>query len=207
MIVPEGIYDTMRLSYRREVLDELEVSPPLLRDISRNFLDVRGRFIGAHLQRLAGELREPGFGHRAYVESAGCLILHEVTRALARELPASGAAGGLSSWRKRVLLERLQDEHAPPPTVTELADLCGLSARHLMRTFAQDMGETLGNMIRRVSIERAKKKLIEDHEAIGNIASDLGFSTPASFAVAFRREVGMLPSDFRRQRAGRSQLH
>lgn len=206
MIVPQGQYHTMRLSYSHEVLEDLQIRPGLLDSVSRNFLDLRSRFIGAYLLGLAQELREPGFGHEAFVESAGCVILHEAARALNREIPGIAVAGGLSPWRKRMILERLNDETMPPPSVTELAELCGLSARHLMRTFAQDMGETLGNMIRSVSIERAKKKLLEDDEAIGNIAADLGFSTSASFAVAFRREVGMLPSDFRRKRGCRSGL-
>lgn len=201
MVVPAGVYQTMRLCYSAEMLEETGLNDADLEHLPPASVDLKSQFIGMDLYRLARELQAPRFGHAAFVESAGRVILGEVARLLSQRVAEPAlASGGLSQWRKRIILERLNSECARAPRIAELAELCDLSSRHLMRAFAHEMGETLGDMIRRVSIERAKARLLKDDAPIGEIGRDLGFSTSASFAVAFKREVGLLPSEYRRQR-------
>lgn len=208
MIVPEGTYDTMGLSYSADMLDEIGLAANWLDRPTADNLNLNSRFLGMDLLRLTEELKMPRFGHAAFVEAAGRVVLYEVAHALSMKverLPRHG--GGLSPWRRRVIMERMESAEVPIPTISELAQLCNLSTRHLMRAFTQETGETLGEMIRRVSVERAKQRLLQAQDPIGKIAVDLGFSSPASFAVAFKRDVGILPSEFRRQAGTKHKIH
>ena len=49
-------------------------------------------------------------------------------------------------------------------------------------------------------VNEARRRLRETNESIVAIALDLGFSSQSHFAQVFRREAGMSPSDYRRQR-------
>lgn len=201
MIVPAGVYDTMQLTYSTQMLKRDGLMQSASQDISDTALNIRSKYISMDLVRLIDILRQPGLAQETFIEAACNMILHEAVRTLSHrtDMPVSG---GLAPWRKRLIMERIRDESRPVPTISELAELCDLSDRHLMRTFTQETGETVGQVIRRNAIERAKKHLAESDEPIGNIGLDIGFSTPASFAFAFKRSVGMLPSEFRsRQRS------
>jgi AraC family transcriptional regulator len=49
-------------------------------------------------------------------------------------------------------------------------------------------------------MDEAKRLLRETKQSIVAIALDLGYSNPSHFAQIFRRETGLSPSDYRRQR-------
>src|SRR3546814_18606710 len=53
------------------------------------------------------------------------------------------SGGGLSSWRLRLIDERLH-EGRDAPTLTELAELCKLSVRQLTRGFRASRGCSIG---------------------------------------------------------------
>lgn len=202
MIVPAGNYDTMQLTYSTDMLEQDALIQSALLDKSGKALNLRSKYISMDLLRLIDILRRPELAQGSVIDAACNMILNEAARTLTyrTEMPISG---GLAPWRMRLITDRIRDEAMPAPTISELADMCDLSNRHLMRAFTQETGETIGKVIRRYAIERAKKQLMEGDEPIGNIGLDIGFSTPASFAFAFKRSVGMLPSEFRsRQRSG-----
>jgi AraC family transcriptional regulator len=77
------------------------------------------------LQRLADELREPGFGHEAMTELIAARVAVELNRfcADARQAPASG---GLAPRRLRLIEERIA-QTGPAPSLSELAELCNMS--------------------------------------------------------------------------------
>jgi AraC family transcriptional regulator len=50
--------------------------------------------------------------------------------------------GGLASWQERIAKEILFARIRNPPTVDELGQACGVSARHFIRAFRQSTGRT-----------------------------------------------------------------
>src|SRR3546814_13240156 len=56
------------------------------------------------------------------------------------------SGGGLSSWRLRLIDERLHDVR-DAPTLTELAELCKLSVRQLTRGFRASRGCSIGSYV------------------------------------------------------------
>jgi AraC family transcriptional regulator len=49
-------------------------------------------------------------------------------------------------------------------------------------------------------MEQAKRQFRETKKSVVEIALDAGYATPSHFAQLFRRETGLSPSDYRRQR-------
>jgi len=109
--------------------------------------------------------------------------------------------GGLAPWRLRMIDERLR-ETQNVPTLDELAALCKLSVRQLMRGFRASRGCSIGDYVARTRLEHAKRMLVTD-QSVKAISYSLGFASPSSFTYAFRSLLGETPREFR-QRALRS---
>lgn len=90
----------------------------------------------------------------------------------------------------------LQHMTDPDLTVERLARTCLVSVRKLHRVFA-DAGETPSAFIRRVRLERAQQLLRDRDRAgrsIASISALCGYTDPATFNRAFKREHGVSPS-------------
>jgi AraC-like DNA-binding protein len=56
--------------------------------------------------------------------------------------------------------------------------------------------------MRRVRIERAKRKLVSSDRPVHEIAIQIGFASHIRLCEVFKREVGLTPGDYRRERVG-----
>lgn len=159
-------------------------------------LDIRDHNLRSLLLRLAEEARNPGFASDMLVE----LIVAQVAIELARHASASNRprrAGGLAPWRLRMIDERLR-EVREPPSLTELAGLCGLSVRQLTRGFRESRGVSIGDHVTHCRVEHARALLASD-TSVKAVAYTLGFASASSFAHAFRRATGETPSQYRQR--------
>ena len=111
-------------------------------------------------------------------------------------------AGALAPWQLKRIDERLADPERPPPDVAELAGLCGVSPRHLMRCFKQTRGMTVLDYVERGTFARAARLLRESDLPLKTIAARLGYAQACSFAAAFRRHFGETPRAYRNQSRG-----
>ncbi len=76
----------------------------------------------------------------------------------------------------------------------------GLGPRTLQRQLAEH-GLQFRDLVSQVRVERARELLAERDLSITDVAAELGYSAPAHFARAFRRETGLSPGHYRRSRA------
>lgn len=215
MVVPAGVplqiraspgpTHTVRCRVHPERLAEI-IGEPLQLEPERlhGCLDVDNLHVRDLLLRLGSELESPGFAHRALVESLGHALIIEVVRHL-RATPQRHGPGkvGLTEPVFRRLLERL-DDMAQPPGLTELAELCGLSVRHLTRAFRERTGTSIHRHLERQRLARATALLHGSAMPVADIARELGFASPAYFATAFRRATGHAPAAYRKAQAGRA---
>ncbi len=80
-----------------------------------------------------------------------------------------------------------------------LAKVACFSPYHFHRIFRAMLGETLQRFIQRLRLERAATQLLHNPtRTVTEIALDNGFSSPATFARAFRSEFEMSASDYRK---------
>ena len=81
--------------------------------------------------------------------------------------------------------------------VADLADRFAMSERNFSRSFKRDLGVTPQKFIAAARIEAARRWLVESHTAIDKIARRAGFSGPDLFTLAFRKAMGVSPTQYR----------
>jgi AraC family transcriptional regulator len=87
-----------------------------------------------------------------------------------------------------------------------LASGACLSPFHFHRVFRGMVGETPLELIRRLRMERAARRLIESNRPITEIAFGAGYETHEAFTRAFRTCYSTSPSGFRRRKHPRTEL-
>ena len=153
-------------------------------------VDVNSRALKILLLRLAAEMARPGFASEMLCGALIIEIAVELRRHFQGMVDRSGVAG-LASWRLDLIEERARQD-GPPPSLTEMAGLCGLSVRQMCRGFQAARGVSLARYVAGLKFEQAKERLACG-EAVKSVAYGLGFSSPSSFCSAFRQATGLTP--------------
>src|SRR3546814_9201744 len=103
---------------------------------------VRSPRVRQALARLAEEVREPGFGHDILIESVALSLVIELCRHFQERQKANEEMRGrIADWRLRRLKEQIAGGIAGPLSIADLAAECGMSPRHLIRTFKNTRSE------------------------------------------------------------------
>ncbi|HDR9507437.1 DNA-binding response regulator [Burkholderia cepacia] len=114
------------------------------------------------------------------------------------------AAGQDDDIIVRAAIRHLSRTLNDPPTVEQLARAVGTHEKRLSRAFRDNLGQTVFEYLRHERLRIAQDLLDSTSLSIASIAKEIGFSTPANFATAFRERFGITPTEWRRQRhAGR----
>jgi len=92
-----------------------------------------------------------------------------------------------------------QNSHRPI-RVDDVAEAVMLEPRTLRRRFDKHLGWPVVDEIRRVRIERAKRELMQGDASIADIAHAVGFSDANRLYEVFVREVGVSPTQYRKER-------
>ena len=100
-------------------------------------------------------------------------------------------------WFGRVK-EFLRENFSEPPGLNELAQAVEVHPTHLARVFRQFERCTVGDYIREVRIDYARRRLLESKEPLVEIALAAGFADQTHFTRSFKRVTGMTPTEFRR---------
>jgi AraC family transcriptional regulator len=172
------------------------LTPALL----KHCLDIRDARLHEAMMRLAHEVLAPGFGVEALAEGLGIAIAIDLARYLRSIDPEPEMiAGGLAPWQLRRIVAYIDTHPGATGNVTELAALCGISCRHLRRLFKQTTKQTLHEYVRDAWVAKAKSLLCDTEIPLKEISSQIGFTDPSSFSMAFRRATGAAPRTFRQQ--------
>lgn len=167
-------------------------------------IDIRDPVVLATLDRLLVEIDRPALSRETIITGLGMVLLGDLTRHFAalRE-ERSRRVGTLAPWQIQRIEDRLADEDRPAPSVGELAELCGIGRRHLMRAFKASTGSTVMDHVERAVFNRAAHLLRATDMPVKSLAHVLGYERQASFSTAFRRRFGETPSAYRiRHQAG-----
>ena len=78
--------------------------------------------------------------------------------------------------------------------------------RTLQLRFRKVLNRPIATEIRRVRVERAKRELAQSDRRLADIARDVGFGKAMRMYEVFRRELGVTPSEYRKQRRLNSEL-
>ncbi len=174
--------------------------------LGRDILDFGGLHSGIHrddrLATLMGWLwrdAEEGFPEGRLFQDNGLQMI--VSRLLALQTRRHAPQrGGLAPWQLRRVCDYLQEHLADDVSLTDLGALTGLTTAHLCRAFSQSTGlpPHRWRMARR--IERAQELLRHTSMSVTDIAAAVGYDDPGHLSVAFRKALGISPTQYRRDR-------
>lgn len=94
------------------------------------------------------------------------------------------------------LLQHIRSNPGAPHTLTECAEMVGMSPSHLSRIFKQEVGVSFIEYIMECKVEEAKRLLSGTDRSITDIAREVGYSE-RNLNRAFQRYVGMSPKQYR----------
>jgi AraC family transcriptional regulator len=169
-----------------ELLDRLGFEDPKLMAI----LTLLGEEVGAN---------EPI--SRLFVEHLIDLLCLQLLRShTAFSAPmAAGPRRGLAPWQVKRVTAYMRNDLGQDIGLQELADLLRLSRFHFCSAFRMATGHTPYEWLTRLRMELARKLLADPAMRITDIALAVGYQTSSAFAAAFRRHVGVSPTEFRRR--------
>ncbi|WP_066969041.1 helix-turn-helix domain-containing protein [Rhizorhabdus dicambivorans] len=169
---------------------------------SDRYLGLRNGNARNCLHRIALELLEPGFASGALIESLMQSAVLEILRDVQDQyLPARAteavASAKFSHSQMHRIVTMIEDSRQGPPSVAALAAELGFSISHFRRLFRATTGQSVHEFVSALTVEQAKSLLANSRLSMKEITYRLGFTSPSSFSVAFRRTVGCSPSQFR----------
>lgn len=82
-------------------------------------------------------------------------------------------------------------------SMKEMAMLCHLSESYFSRLFSKEMGETFGNYISRLRVDRSKELLRGSSLTVTQIAKKVGYSDTGHYIRLFKRFEGVTPTVYR----------
>lgn len=90
--------------------------------------------------------------------------------------------------------------------VKTLAKKANMNVNYFIAEFSKQFGVTPGQYLKELRVERAKRFLEETDLPVNIIASSLGYSSYEVMSKAFKKSVGVSPSEYRRMRRRRDML-
>lgn len=95
------------------------------------------------------------------------------------------------------LLELIHSGEADQYSLSQMAQALGSNSTSLQKQFQLQMGSSIFAYLRRHKLEIAKAQL-QQGQSVTEAALVAGYSNPANFATAFKRQFGQLPKEMRR---------
>lgn len=195
-----------------------ELAPGRFARMDRAFAGILLGFSGdvawAHARFL-----ERRFGAVQRVESAGPVL--RLARTIVREAAVATnelareriAARWFGDWHHYVLRHRrsliefcsrspaVEDlDPLPTRTVKDLARALGYSRSYLTRLLARRWGQTPGELLHQLRLQRAAQLLRTTGMPVEHVAAQSGFESASGFFAAFRARFAATPGEFRRRR-------
>lgn len=84
-------------------------------------------------------------------------------------------------------------------SVDGLARRMSMSPRHFARLFAERLGQSPGAYVRKLRVERARRRIEEGATRLKQVARECGFADEQSLRRGFQAVVGITPADYRQR--------
>lgn len=96
------------------------------------------------------------------------------------------------------IVEFAREQLAEGVDVEQIAAHAGMSVATLARRFREHMGLSPGEFLAQLRVSRACKLLKQTPLNVNEVAMDCGYESASAFSRAFRRQMKMTPSAFRK---------
>ncbi|WP_458098224.1 AraC family transcriptional regulator [Roseomonas sp. WA12] len=112
----------------------------------------------------------------------------------------SSTSRGLALWQVRRAKEIIASNLHREVSLQEIANTCGLSVFHFIRTFKASTGHTPHSWLQLCRVERARDLILKSNFSLADIADQCGFADQSHLTRQFKRSVGFTPGAWRRSR-------
>lgn len=116
------------------------------------------------------------------------------------ELGRAGAAlktGGRDLERARIMISFIEEHHAEPIGVSEIAGAANVSVREAQRAFRSVVGVSPMSYLTDWRLYEASRLLRTTGEPVSTVARQVGFTSHSHFARRFRERYGHTPAEHR----------
>jgi AraC-like DNA-binding protein len=175
-------------------------------------VNVRGSATGGWIENAicngVNEIESQRAGRSAVLAKLAETLFVETLCRYMDELPPE-RSGWLATARDPKVGNALAHLHRDPARAWTLPDLAresGTSRTVLADRFAQLMGEPPLAYLARWRLQLAARRLMTTDRKVLQVAYDVGYESEAAFSRAFRREFGMPPARYRRERKSNNLL-
>ncbi|MEP3428341.1 MAG: AraC family transcriptional regulator [Roseibium sp.] len=154
---------------------------------------------GAHTIALAEQIiatpQKSPFQNRLYIASRAYGILEEAFQQFSggNSVTAIRALDGNDQQKLQEIEVYLRGQIGRLASADELARNIGVSVTSLQRFLVRTYGLSASRFIRKFMLERGREALERDGLPIAEAAHISGYSSPANFSTAFKREFGLSP--------------
>jgi AraC-like DNA-binding protein len=176
--------------------------PPLIRINIRD--EPSGQWLENSLEFSVTQAAKREAGGDAMLAKLSEAVFAETLRRYARRLP-DGATGWLAGARDPDVgqaLTLLHRRYADPWTLSAIARAIGVSRTVLTERFRHFLGDPPMTYLTRWRLRLGARALTTTSRSVAQIAAETGYESEASFSRAFKREYGLPPARYRRNKAG-----
>jgi AraC family transcriptional regulator len=150
-------------------------------------------------QALAAAMEQPGDGTAMFSDYVALAFFAHIVRAYGSvSTQGRNARGGLAPWQMQRARDFINANLAGDPSISQVADACGLSAGYFVRAFKQATGVPPHRWLTKQRVERAKELLQDPRQELSDIAQLCGFVDQSHFTRVFSRSEGYSPGRWRR---------
>jgi AraC family transcriptional regulator len=167
-----------------------------LRDIS-GFTDDTLNWL---MERLRDELTRPQASPLFVQALAQAIAIHLAREYGVTDAESRSSSPSLPGYKLRQLRDWMAEHTAEEFNLERLAAQAGLSRFHFERLFKAATGVSPSRYHIDLRMNEARRLLRETKMSVVDVALEVGYTNPSHFAQLFRREIGLSPSDYRRQR-------
>ena len=201
MVEVEGRYDMMRVYLPKERMTSVAESMGRRSDVKLRlpkpgFDDY---IITKLLDIITFAFDNPEQSSQILIDEVSVLLMSHLIHNYSDISLTERSRGGLASWQERIAKEILFARIRNPPTVDELGQACGVSARHFIRAFRQSTGHTPHQWLMQERALKAKDLLEHSDRTLTEISAICGYANQSHFWRAFQRCFGQSPSTARRR--------
>ncbi|CAM3286856.1 AraC family transcriptional regulator [Paenibacillus lupini] len=97
-----------------------------------------------------------------------------------------------------LVMDYMEQNYNRAVTLSELSRVSGWSSRQLQRLFTKYTDQTFGTFLQSLRIRKSCELLRSSSQKIAIIAELVGYTSIDSFNIAFKKNVGLTPTDYRK---------
>lgn len=152
------------------------------------------------MERIVDEKNEDNYSKDLMMQIMTVELMITLSRAMRKEWEDSLRVRN-GKARELVLIARdyIDQNYDRGITVANAASYVFLSQGYFTRAFRDEFGISPMNYLMKKRIEKACELLSNKEIKVSGVASQSGFSSPQRFNVAFRKQMGMTPMEYRKE--------